>query len=454
MLSFALLTIASPRMLSAPAAAQVAVGLRTIGGVRYVQTQQLIPQPRTRDEIVLVADGDTCSMVYSDHPDSDVNNVYLSTYDRWGRPIVGPLVVDPDAGEYAVHLTARRWEECTVASWYAGAGGPLVRGLYADGQPIGATFLATDQLENASGPAALGVSRERIAVALDGRPVGTSGRGVYLREFDWSGNALSDLIALAVSGAASDLGVWGGCVVRPEGTVVCVYVRGNATPYLMLRRVNPDFTMEPAAQIVARSARARSVSLLEGGAVQVVYHIAPDATEAFVQTFDSYGTPLSAAAPLDAGFGGVGARPDGRLALLYSPVGVQSGVQMRLYDADRQPLGPRFDLPLDGQRPEYETSRFWQPVTYGSRTIWCGWEWPYLPARIYLSTLTPLIAGDMNDDSFVDNGDIDPFVLALTAPEVYESLYPGVPYRFIGDMNDDGAFDNGDIDGFVAALLE
>ena len=61
------------------------------------------------------------------------------------------------------------------------------------------------------------------------------------------------------------------------------------------------------------------------------------------------------------------------------------------------------------------------------------------------------LKGDLNCDSFVDFGDINPFVLALSNPPLYKVTYPGC---FIenGDINMDGFTDFGDINPFVALL--
>jgi len=61
------------------------------------------------------------------------------------------------------------------------------------------------------------------------------------------------------------------------------------------------------------------------------------------------------------------------------------------------------------------------------------------------------LKGDLNCDSLVDFGDINPFVLALSNPAQYKITYPGC---FIenGDINMDGATDFGDINPFVAIL--
>lgn len=51
----------------------------------------------------------------------------------------------------------------------------------------------------------------------------------------------------------------------------------------------------------------------------------------------------------------------------------------------------------------------------------------------------------------IDFGDINPFVLGITNPTLYESTY-GVPPARTGDLDCNGALDFGDINLFVAAL--
>lgn len=60
--------------------------------------------------------------------------------------------------------------------------------------------------------------------------------------------------------------------------------------------------------------------------------------------------------------------------------------------------------------------------------------------------------GDLNGDGAVTNGDISPFVLALTAPQDYANQFPGLDPDIVGDLNGDGTLTNGDISGFVALL--
>jgi hypothetical protein len=60
--------------------------------------------------------------------------------------------------------------------------------------------------------------------------------------------------------------------------------------------------------------------------------------------------------------------------------------------------------------------------------------------------------GDLNCDGEVDAFDIDPFVLALTAPEIYAAKYPQCTL-VNADCNGDGQVDAFDIDPFVALLV-
>lgn len=68
-------------------------------------------------------------------------------------------------------------------------------------------------------------------------------------------------------------------------------------------------------------------------------------------------------------------------------------------------------------------------------------------------TSSCLVRGDMNCDGAFNNFDIDPFVLALVDPPVYESQFPTCDRAQVGDVNQDGAFNNFDIDPFVNCLV-
>lgn len=69
---------------------------------------------------------------------------------------------------------------------------------------------------------------------------------------------------------------------------------------------------------------------------------------------------------------------------------------------------------------------------------------------LYYNVLVAL--GDANCDGFVDNEDIDPFVLLLTDPAGYAARFPFCDGQTFCDMNGDGFIDNEDIDPFVAAI--
>ncbi len=62
-----------------------------------------------------------------------------------------------------------------------------------------------------------------------------------------------------------------------------------------------------------------------------------------------------------------------------------------------------------------------------------------------------LRAADLNCDGEVNFGDINPFVLLLSNPAVWEESYPGCPQNN-GDINCDGGVSFGDINPFVACL--
>jgi hypothetical protein len=59
--------------------------------------------------------------------------------------------------------------------------------------------------------------------------------------------------------------------------------------------------------------------------------------------------------------------------------------------------------------------------------------------------------GDLNCDMQVDFGDINPFVLALTDPAEYASVYANC-HILLADINGDGQVNFGDINPFVDLL--
>jgi hypothetical protein len=89
----------------------------------------------------------------------------------------------------------------------------------------------------------------------------------------------------------------------------------------------------------------------------------------------------------------------------------------------------------------------WTMGTTDSAWQYCGWNIDDVQI-----IGTPLLSpGDMNCDGVVDGFDIQPFVLALTDPDAYESLYPDCNV-LNGDINGDGAVDGFDIQPFVELL--
>jgi hypothetical protein len=59
--------------------------------------------------------------------------------------------------------------------------------------------------------------------------------------------------------------------------------------------------------------------------------------------------------------------------------------------------------------------------------------------------------GDMDGDGIVGFGDINPFVLALSNPQLYKDTF-NLDQNIVGDINQDGVCDFGDINPFVSML--
>ena len=98
--------------------------------------------------------------------------------------------------------------------------------------------------------------------------------------------------------------------------------------------------------------------------------------------------------------------------------------------------------PLFVDLPAGETLDGWNAVS-----VWCA------EFRVNFGSGTfappPALLGDLNCDGAVNFGDIDPFVLAITAAGDYAAAYPDCDVM-LADVNDDGAVNFGDIDPFVA----
>ena len=68
------------------------------------------------------------------------------------------------------------------------------------------------------------------------------------------------------------------------------------------------------------------------------------------------------------------------------------------------------------------------------------------------SAAPPLTRGDTNCDGAINFFDIDPFVVAVVAPDLYDDLYPDCNI-LTADVSQDGLVDFFDIDPFLALLF-
>jgi hypothetical protein len=64
----------------------------------------------------------------------------------------------------------------------------------------------------------------------------------------------------------------------------------------------------------------------------------------------------------------------------------------------------------------------------------------------------PVVVGDLNGDGLVNTADINPFILALTDPAAFATVFPHVNLYAAGDINGDGQINTADINPFVALL--
>ncbi len=122
-------------------------------------------------------------------------------------------------------------------------------------------------------------------------------------------------------------------------------------------------------------------------------------------------------------------------------------LDVRLIDGFVPNIGDTFSVVKFGARsgtfnqvslPTLPAGRYWR-VVYGA-------------VGVTLEVVDQEFAvGDMNCDGWVNNGDIDAFVFALSYPEQYPDEYPDCDVM-LGDINGDGYINNGDIDAFVALL--
>jgi probable HAF family extracellular repeat protein len=75
-----------------------------------------------------------------------------------------------------------------------------------------------------------------------------------------------------------------------------------------------------------------------------------------------------------------------------------------------------------------------------------GWR------EAWLAVVPPILRGDVDCDGGVGFGDINPFVLLLSDPELWQQTYPECPIRN-GDINADGVVDFADINPFVDCVV-
>ncbi len=92
----------------------------------------------------------------------------------------------------------------------------------------------------------------------------------------------------------------------------------------------------------------------------------------------------------------------------------------------------------------------WTMGATDSTRKYCGWNID--DVSLWAAVCDPPYAkGDLNCDSHVDFGDINPFVLALSNPAGYAVQFPKCDIM-LGDINADGRVDFGDINPFVRLM--
>jgi subtilisin family serine protease len=80
---------------------------------------------------------------------------------------------------------------------------------------------------------------------------------------------------------------------------------------------------------------------------------------------------------------------------------------------------------------------------------YCGWNIDDI--EIWAVAPSSILSGDLNCDSQVNSGDVNPFVQLLSKPAEWQATYPGCP-MLNGDINADGVVDFGDINPFTLLL--
>lgn len=77
-----------------------------------------------------------------------------------------------------------------------------------------------------------------------------------------------------------------------------------------------------------------------------------------------------------------------------------------------------------------------------------GWIYEF---DVFSYDTDPLCGGELNNDGYVNNFDIDAFVLALSDPNSFHIAYPAANF-YNADINQDGFINNFDVDALVAIL--
>ena len=113
---------------------------------------------------------------------------------------------------------------------------------------------------------------------------------------------------------------------------------------------------------------------------------------------------------------------------------------------------PRYTLPADSPCVDAGDPEFvpdpGEKDLLGRYRVWDGNGDDYARVDMGVHERGSYAYGDLNCDQSVDAFDIDPFVLALTAPDAYEAAFPGCNIT-LADIDGDGAVSLFDIDPFV-----
>lgn len=134
---------------------------------------------------------------------------------------------------------------------------------------------------------------------------------------------------------------------------------------------------------------------------------------------------------------------------VFVPIEQVANLDLRLYDAT-QNLIDSSEATVGNVEHIYQTqltpNRYIIEVASDSVAIPNDFGIAWRARVVVLST------GDANGDGFVNNNDIQIFVLALLDPAAYAAAFPGINPDVVLDFSGNGLFGNEDIEGFLAAL--